>query len=86
LGGGRTAIGGTVVGEPQGLPRDGSWSLFIRWSATTPGAREALLDAMLSNDAGDSYSVIGLDRPDDVHLTLKTQPATTWATLWRPVP
>jgi dipeptidyl aminopeptidase/acylaminoacyl peptidase len=32
--------GDAVIGEPQGLPRDGSWSLFIRWSASVPGARE----------------------------------------------
>jgi Tol biopolymer transport system component len=37
---GTIAPGDTVIGEPQGLPRDGSWSLFIRWSAAVPGGRE----------------------------------------------
>jgi dipeptidyl aminopeptidase/acylaminoacyl peptidase len=102
----------TVVGEPQGLPRDGSWALFMRWSAVNPGARElfrratdgsetvlasgdlrqavvlegdreALLHATLPKEAAESYSVIGLDQPDDVRLTLPTQPSTTWAALWR---
>jgi dipeptidyl aminopeptidase/acylaminoacyl peptidase len=105
----------TVVGEPQGLPRDGSWALFMRWSSVNPGARElfrraadgsetvlasgdlrqavvlegdreALLDAMLPKEAAESYSVIGLDQPDDVRFTLKTQPTTSWAALWRGVP
>lgn len=40
LAGGNLVTADTVVGEPQGLPRDGSWALFIRWSATVPGARE----------------------------------------------
>ncbi|HEU4564234.1 MAG TPA: hypothetical protein VFS05_06290 [Gemmatimonadaceae bacterium] len=40
LASGAVVTGDTVVGEPQALPRDGSWALFVRWSATTPGARE----------------------------------------------
>jgi hypothetical protein len=105
----------TVVGEPQGLPRDAAWALFMRWSAVNPGARElfrraadgsetvlasgdlrhavvlegdreALLDATLSKEAAESYSVIGLDQPDDERFTLPTQPSTSWAALWQPMP
>ena len=115
LNGGTVTTADTVVGEPQGLPRDGSWALFMRWSAVNPGVRElfrrsadgsetvlasgdlrqavvlegdreALLDATLPKDGAESYSVIGLDQPDDVRLTLRTQPATTWAALWQSAP
>ena len=115
LGSGTVTTADTVVGEPQGLPRDGSWALFMRWSAVSPGVRElfrrladgsetvlaagdlrqavvlegdreALLDATLPKEATETYSVIGLDQPDDIRSTLRTQPNTTWAALWQPVP
>jgi Tol biopolymer transport system component len=115
LTGGTVTTTDTIVGEPQGLPRDGSWALFMRSNAVNPGVRElfrrsadgsetvlasgdlrqaavlegdreALLDTTLPKDATESYSVIGLDQPDDVRLTLRTQPTTTWAALSRAVP
>jgi hypothetical protein len=45
-----------------------------------------LLDAMLPKEATESYSVIGLEQPDDVRLTLRTQPSTSWAALRQAVP
>lgn len=37
---GTVARGDTVVGEPQGFARDGSWALFIRTASTRPYVRE----------------------------------------------
>jgi hypothetical protein len=112
---GTVTIADTVVGEPQGLPRDGSWALFMRASSADPGIRElfrrsadgseivlasgalrqavvlegdreALLDATLPKEAAESFSIIGLDQPDDVRLRLPTPPATAWAALWQVLP
>jgi hypothetical protein len=58
----------------------------LRQAVALEGDREALLDATLPKETTESYSVIGLDQPDDVRLTLRTQPNTTWAALWQPVP
>lgn len=112
---GTVTVGDTVVGEPQGLSRDGAWALFMRSSAANPGVRElfrrladgsetvlasgdlrqavllegdreALLDAALSKDSQESFTVIGLDRADDVRLSLPTQPTTFWAAYWKTAP
>lgn len=37
---GEVVRGDTIVGEPQGLARDGSWALFIRTQTTAPYQRE----------------------------------------------
>jgi Tol biopolymer transport system component len=115
LASGAITITDTVVGEPQGRSRDGSWALFMRSSPVDPavrelfrrsadgsetvlasgelrqavileGDREALLDATLPKEAVESFSIIGLDQPDDVRLKLPTQPTTAWAALWQAVP
>lgn len=115
LASGIITTGDTVVGEPQGLPRDGAWALFMRSSLVNPGARElfrrsadgseivlasgdlrqaallegdreAILDATLSKEGAESFSIIGLDQPDDVRLKLPTQPTTAWAALWQALP
>ena len=103
--------GESVVGEPQGFARDGSWALFIRTSTVAPyarelfrlpsnGARATVLATgdlgsadMTENDAeavlsswgrdGATFSVIGLDQPDDVHAKLATNASATWASLFR---
>lgn len=115
LASGAVTITDTVVGEPQGLSRDGSWALFMRSSTVDPavrelfrrladgsetvlasgelrqavileGDREALLDATRPKEAVESFSVIGLDQPDDVRLSLRTEPTTAWAALWQAAP
>jgi hypothetical protein len=58
----------------------------LRQAVVLEGDREALLDATLPKDAAESYSVIGLDQPEDVRFTLPTQPSTSWAALWQSVP
>ena len=58
----------------------------LRQAMVLEGDREAVLAATLPKEAGESYSVIGLDQPDDVRFTLPTQPGTSWAALWQPTP
>lgn len=115
LASGAVTTADTVVGEPQGLSRDGSWALFMRADPANPGFRElfrrsadgsemvlasgdlrqavalegdreALLYATLGKDAVESFSVIGLDRVDDVRRTLRTEPTAAWAAFWQAVP
>ena len=37
---GAVTRGEEVVGEPQGVARDGSWALFVRWAGVTSSSRE----------------------------------------------
>ena len=37
---GAVTHGEEVVGEPQGIARDGSWALFVRWAGGTSSTRE----------------------------------------------
>jgi hypothetical protein len=66
----------TVVGEPQGLPRDGSWALFMRSSAVNPGARELLRRAVDGSEtvlaSGDLRQAVVLegDREAVLHAML----------------
>ncbi len=114
LAGGNVVTADTVVGEPQGIARDGSWALFMRWSATAATRElfrrsadgsetvlasgdlrqasvleddtEALLVLTPPKGSGDSYQLIGLDRPDDVRATLPVGPSTSWAAVWQGAP
>jgi hypothetical protein len=58
----------------------------LRQAVVLEGDGEAVLDATLPKEAAESYSVIGLDQPDDVRFTLPTQPSTSWVALWRSTP
>lgn len=112
LASGAITRGDEVVGEPQGIARDGSWALFVRTASLSPytrelfrlplqggratvlassgdlggasvaeGGEEAVLSSWTTDGA--TFSVIGLDQPDDVRAKLPTTPSTTWASLWR---
>jgi Tol biopolymer transport system component len=54
---GAIVTGDQVVGEPQGLSRDGAWGLFIRSSAATPGVRE--LVRRLADGSGETVLTTG---------------------------
>lgn len=51
LGTGAIVEGKEVVGEPQGLSRDGTWGLFIRRSATQPGQPQLVREPFLFQKA-----------------------------------
>ena len=71
--------GETVVGEPQGLARDGSWALFVRTVSYTPYTRELFrLPA-----GGGRPTVLASGEIGDVRGKLSTQPSTVWASLYR---
>jgi hypothetical protein len=109
---GAITYGGEVVGEPQGLARDGSWALFMRTSSLSPYTRELFRLPLISGkatvlatggdlagaavaetdaeavltawgDQGPSFSLIGIEQPDDVRAKLTTTTAATWASVWR---
>jgi hypothetical protein len=73
---GTITAGATVIGEPQGLPRDGSWSLFMRWSASVPGARELFRRAADGTETvlavGDLRQAVVLE--DDAQAILVSAP------------
>lgn len=70
----RRAAGGSETVLASGAPAQ---------AVILEGDREALVRVSFSPAPGDSFRIIGLERPGDVRLHLPTRPATEWAAFWQ---
>ena len=79
LGSGSVVEGKEVIGDPQGLTRDGSWGLFTRWSVTHPDQSDLIRvplrlgteRVLTTGDLGHAIDLgVGRAPPDDAMTPL----------------